>query len=77
MKLTTIWTMPAMTLRERLRRTADAADMAIAARLPKRVRYWAVVLVGAKVTTTTLRDREVPGVLFMEILEHADGQPRS
>jgi hypothetical protein len=76
-KLTTIWTMPAMTLRERLRRTADAADIAIAARLPKRVRYWAVVLVGAKVTTTTLRDREVPGVLFMEILEHADGHPRT
>lgn len=77
MKLTTIWTIPAMSLRERLRRTADAADMAIAARLPKRVKYWAVVLVGAKVTTSTLRDRAVPGVLYMEILEHAEGHPRT
>lgn len=77
MRLATIWTMPAMSLRERLRRTADAADMAIAARLPKRVRYWAVVLVGGKVTTTALRDREVGGVLFMEVLEHAEGHPRT
>lgn len=77
MKLTTIWTIPAVPLRERLRRTADAVDMAIAARLPKRVKYWAVVLVGAKVTTSTLRAREVPSVLFMEILEHAEGHPRT
>lgn len=77
MKLTTIWTIPGVPLRERLQRTADWADMAIAARLPKRVKYWVVVLVGAKVTTSTLRDREVPGVLFMEILEHAEGHPRT
>lgn len=77
MKLTTIWTIPAMTFRNRLARTADWADMKVATLLPRRVQYWVVVLVGAKVTTTALRDREVPGVLFMEVLQHADGHPRT
>lgn len=77
MKLTTIWTIPAMTFRNRLQRTADWADMKAATLLPRRVRYWAVVLVGAKVTTTALRDRDATGVLFMEVLQHADGHPRS
>lgn len=77
MKLSTIWTIPAVPLKERLRRTADWADMTIAARLPKRVKYWAVVLVGAGVTTSTLADTPVPDVLFVDVLEHAPGAPRS
>lgn len=77
MKLSTIWTIPAMTLRERFARTADWADMAIAARLPKRVKYWAVVLAGAKATTGPLATTPVPDVLFMDVLEHTPGAPRS
>lgn len=73
MKLRTIWTMPAMSLRERLRRTADAADLAIAARLPKRVRYWAFVLAALDAT-----DNEVPhGMSFTTVHERIPVGPRS
>jgi len=40
MRLRTIWTIPAMTVRERLRRTREWAAMEVGARLPLRVRYW-------------------------------------
>lgn len=77
MRLRTIWTIPAMTLRERLRRTADWADMTIAYHLPKRVKYWAVIHVGAHVTTQVNPNLIVPDVRFMEVLELAEGHPRS
>jgi hypothetical protein len=65
--------MPAMSLRERLRRTADAADMAIAARLPKRVRYWAFVLAALDAT-----DGELPsGLQFDVVHQRVPGTPRS
>lgn len=73
MKLSTIWTIPAMSLKERLARTADWADMAIAARLPKRVKYWSFVLVGAK----AIGDDVVPDANYMELLERVPGRPRS
>jgi hypothetical protein len=41
MKLTTIWTIPAMSLPERLRRTREWAAFEVARRLPLRVKYWA------------------------------------
>ncbi len=73
MRLKTIWTMPAMTLRERGRRTADWADLAIAARLPKRVRYWAFVL-----ASLAAMDGEVPhGKTFEEVHKRVPGTPRS
>ena len=40
MKFRTIWTMPAMTFAERLRRTRDWAAITVAVMLPLRVRYW-------------------------------------
>lgn len=43
MRLRTIWTLPAMTLRERLRRTGEWAAMKVAWALPRRVLYWAAV----------------------------------
>lgn len=48
MKLTTIWTIPAMTLPERLRRTGEAATRWVAHRLPARLRYWVVINAGAR-----------------------------
>lgn len=44
MRLNTIWTLPAMSLTERARRTRDLVAMTIASKLPVRVRYWAFVL---------------------------------
>lgn len=73
MRLTTIWTMPAMTLRERLSRTADALDLAIAARLPRRVRYWAFVL-----ASLDALGGEVPhGKTFEEVHKAVPGTPRT
>ena len=43
MKLTTIWTMPAMSMPERIERTRDWAAMKIAWALPAKVLYWAAV----------------------------------
>lgn len=77
MRFRTIWTVPAMSLRERLRRTADWCDSTVAYHLPKRVKYWAVVHVGAHVTTQVDPNLVVPDVRLMEVLELAEGKPRT
>lgn len=66
-----------MPFRERLRRTADWCDSTVAYHLPKRVKYWAVVHVGAHVTTQVDPNLIVPEVRLMEVLELAEGKPRS
>lgn len=66
-----------MSIRERLRRTADWCDSTIAYHLPKRVKYWAVVHVGAHVTTQVDPNLIAPDVRLMEVLELAEGKPRS
>jgi hypothetical protein len=43
MRFTTIWTLPAMTLRERLNRTGEWAAIKVAWALPRRVLYWSAV----------------------------------
>lgn len=73
MRLTTIWTMPAMTLRERLRRTADAMDMAIAWRLPKRVRYWAFVYAALDAA----KPEQPNGLLFDDVHKRVRPGPRA
>jgi hypothetical protein len=65
--------MPAMTFRERLARTADALDLAIAARLPKRIRYWAFVL-----ASLDAMGNEVPhGQSFEDVHKRVPGTPRT
>lgn len=73
MKLRTIWTIPAMNLRERLRRTADWADFKAASLLPKRVRYWVFIQVGGK----AIGDDIVPEARYMDLLERIEGRPRT
>lgn len=68
MKLRTIWTIPAMDLGERLRRTGDWAAFEMAAALPRRVRYWAFVQVGG---ATLKPDEIVPDALFVDVLARA------
>lgn len=77
MKLSTIWTIPAVPLKERLHRTSEWAYLTVASHLPKRLRYWTLISVGAEVTTSTLAETPVPEVLFMDVLDHAPGGPRS
>jgi len=74
MKLTTIWTLPAMTLAERVHRTRDLANMKIAHRLPKRVKYWAYIQSGS----SAMLPHEVVGEqTFMDLLKRLEGEPRS
>lgn len=77
MRPSTIWTIPAMSLRERLRRTADWCDMTIAYHLPKRIKYWATIHLGAHVTTQVNPNLIVSDVTYIEVLELAEGKPRS
>lgn len=66
MRLTTIWTMPAMSVREKFRRTGEVALIAIAHRLPRALAYRSFIDTGVR----HLRDDEVvPEVRFTEILE--------
>lgn len=69
----TIWTMPAATVGERLRRTGDRFAQIAAARLPKRVRYWTFIQVGAKAMPD---DAIVPEAYFVDLLARAEGGPR-
>jgi hypothetical protein len=73
MKLTTIWTIPACSLAERLRRTVDLAAMTAATKLPARVRYWTFIQVGSKAMD---KNAIVPEVLFMDLLKNAEGGPK-
>ena len=73
MKLTTIWTLPAMALPERIRRTTDLAAQTVAARLPRRVRYWTFIQQGAAAIPS---DAVVPEVRFMDLLARVPGGPR-
>lgn len=77
MRLRTIWTLKGLPFRERLRRTADWFDSEIAFHLPKRVKYWAVIHVGSHVTTQNKLDVPTDAITLMEVLELAEGKPRT
>ena len=68
MRLTTIWTIPAMTLAERLRRTGDWAAAAIAHRLPRRLAYWSFIDTGVRHIRS---DEVVPEVTYVDLLQRA------
>ena len=66
MKLTTIWTIPAMTLRERLNRTGEWGWRELAHRLPRRLAYWSFIDSGVR----AMRPNDVvPEVRYMDLLE--------
>jgi hypothetical protein len=73
MKLRTIWTMPACTLREKLRRTGEWALRKIAHHTPARLKYWIFIDVAA---ANINRDEVVPNVRYIDILQRMDGAPR-
>lgn len=66
MKLTTIWTMPAMRLRERFRRTGEFALQALAHRLPRKLAYWSFIDTGARHIAS---NEVVPDVTYTTILQ--------
>lgn len=69
MRFWTIWTMPAMSLRERLRRTREWAAMEVGAHLPKRVRYWTTL---QEIARATRHSENVPATPLEDILQNLD-----
>jgi len=68
MKLTTIWTLRGMSLRERLNRTGELVLIKIAHHLPRRLAYRSYIDTGVR----HIRDDEVvPEVTYMDILQRA------
>jgi hypothetical protein len=66
MRLRTIWTTPAMTLRERWRRTTQEwLPMKVAWALPRRVLYWAAVRAAVTVEPST----DPSGVTVRQMME--------
>lgn len=69
MRFRTIWTMPAMKLSERLRRTRDWFAGEVASALPLRVRYWVTMQMLAKVS---MDPPNVPAMNLGDILKKLD-----
>lgn len=67
MRFRTIWSIPAMTIAERLRRTRDWAAMTIGANLPLRIRFWTTM---QEIGYATSRSENVPATSLNEILEN-------
>jgi len=71
-RLKTIWTIPAMTVAERLRRTREAAWRSLAHHLPRSLAYWSFIDTGVR----HIKGNEVvPEVKYTDILQRI-GQPR-
>lgn len=75
MRLSTIWSIPAMTLAERLQRTRDWAFSEVAARLPVRLRYFVAVQQMAKVSQR-LPNVAVPEITFEQFMKNIDTPKR-
>ncbi|MGH3499830.1 MAG: hypothetical protein ACRDQA_02835 [Nocardioidaceae bacterium] len=67
MRLTTIWTIGGMTLRERLRRTYDEWLLpGLAHRLPRRLAYWSYIDTGVRHIGSS---EIVPDVRYADLLD--------
>lgn len=73
MRFWTIWTIPAMSIKERLKRTRDWAAMEFGARLPKRIRYWVTM---KEIAHATRNSKNIPATPLDEVLRNLDA-PRS
>jgi hypothetical protein len=73
MRFWTIWTLPACSLKERLKRTRDWAAMKIGAHLPLRVRYWVTL---KEIGHATRKSPNVPATTLDQILRDLDS-PKS
>jgi hypothetical protein len=67
-KFWTIWTMRAMSLRERLNRTGEWVLRGVAHRLPRRLAYWSFIDTGVRYMHG---DEVVPEVTYTDLLQRA------
>lgn len=73
MRFWTIWTLPAMSFDERLRRTRDWAALAIAVRLPLRIRYWSMVAnISEASQSVALCRQHVNSMTVLELMDNID-----
>lgn len=73
MRLTTIWTLRGMSLRERVNRTGECAMRAVAHRLPRRLAYWSFIDSGVRYMNPS---EVVPEVPFMDVLSRFGDEVR-
>lgn len=66
MRLKTIWTMRAMSPKERLSRTGEWVLVETAVHMPKRLAYWVVIVHGSRYFEP---NEVVPDVRFMDIVQ--------
>lgn len=71
MKLSTIWTLRGMPLRERMNRTGEAFVRSVAHRLPRRLAYWSFIDSGVRHMAS---DEVVPDVRYMDLLARMDSE---
>lgn len=69
MRFLTIWSIPAMTLAERLRRTRDWAAIVIGRALPLRVRYWVAMIAIGQASATS---PDVPATTLADIINNLE-----
>ena len=73
MRFKTIWSIPAMTFGERIRRTRDWAAQKVAHALPLRIRYWATIQMVSK---ASIQSSNVPATPLSEVLNNLEA-PKS
>lgn len=69
MRFKTIWSLPAMSFSERLRRTRDWFAQKVATALPVRVRYWVTM---QEVGRATMTSPNIPATPLEEVLRNLD-----
>lgn len=71
MRLKTIWTLPAMTLSERVRRTVDWGALKMATKMPIRIRQWALILsINEVAQSSAFSRRTVGSITVNELLDN-------
>lgn len=65
MRITTIWTIPGMSLRARLHETREAFWRWLAHRLPRRLAYWSFIDSGVRRIRS---DEVVPDVRYTDLI---------
>lgn len=73
MRLSTIWTLHNMPIRERLSRTREWGNIAVARKLPAKLRYWVTI---HEVAKATIDSPNIPATPLEEILKNLEGGPK-
>lgn len=69
MRLSSIWSLPALPVSERFHRTAEWAAITTAKHLPKQVRYWTTMIEIAKATNTS---PHIPATALEDVIKNLE-----